>query len=39
MEAPVVTKDFYVANLGVKMSYSEAAAACHSAGHTLALLR
>ena len=39
IEAPMMAKDFYVANLGAKMTYSEAAAACNSAGHTLATLR
>ena len=35
----VPSKDFFVANLGTKMSYTEAVAACHSAGFSLALLR
>ncbi len=40
LDAPVVpSKDFFVANFGAKMSYIEAVAACHSAGHSLALLR
>lgn len=39
MESPVSAKEFYVANLGAKMTYSQAAATCISAGHSLALLR
>ena len=38
-DAPDLGKNFYVANLGAKMTYTEAVTACHSAGHSLALLR
>ncbi len=38
-DAPDLGKDFYVANLGAKMTYTEAVTACHSAGHSIALLR
>ena len=39
MDAPVLSKSYYVANLGARMTYTEAVAACQSAGHSLALIR
>ena len=39
LDAPVLSKNYYVANLGERMTYTEAVATCQSAGHSLALLR
>jgi hypothetical protein len=39
LDTPVLGKNYYIASLGARMTYSEAVSACQSSGHSLALVR